>query len=160
MKSNVSYALVVFACIALGTCVNGPGIIDSVDSPSVIELDTASLIKILQSDTVAMIDFYSPTCRYCIQSAWIIDSLNKVYGDTMLFAKMNTELDSLIWEHFQLTEIPTFVFYHNGQEYARRTYHEIQGPEGEYDSLAVLAEEVLALTNPGAIRQKKERPEL
>ncbi|MBN1129324.1 MAG: thioredoxin family protein [Chitinispirillaceae bacterium] len=157
MKSIIASIASLIACITLVTCVEGPDCIDPIDSDAVIELDTASLIRIvLETDTIAMVEFYSTTCRYCIQSVWIIDSLNKVYGDSMLFAKVNTELYNVLWTDFQLAEIPTFIFYVRGKEHTRRTFHEIQGAGAEYDSLAALTEEVLALTHPFATCRKEK----
>ena len=61
--------------------------------------------------------------------------------------------------HFDFDDLPTFIFFQNGQEYTRRSFHQIQGYSAEFDSLAAITEELLSLGNSAPAPRKKERLE-
>jgi len=62
-----------------------------------------------------LIDFYADWCGPCKILGPIIDELAEEYDGRALVAKINTEVNPGLSQHFKIKSIPTMVIINNGQ---------------------------------------------
>lgn len=62
-----------------------------------------------------LIDFYADWCGPCKVLGPIIDELAEEYEGRALVAKINTEVNPGLSQHFKIKSIPTMVIINNGQ---------------------------------------------
>ena len=60
-----------------------------------------------------LIDFYAHWCGPCKVLGPVIDELAEEYDGRALVAKVNTEQNPGLSQHFKIKSIPTIVFIHN-----------------------------------------------
>ena len=67
------------------------------------------------SKTPVLLDFYADWCVPCKVLSPIIDELAKENEGRALVAKVNTELNPGLNQHFQIKSIPTMMILHQGK---------------------------------------------
>jgi thioredoxin 1 len=83
---------------------------------NIIELDDDSFEKkVLNSDKPVMVDFWAPWCGPCKAIAPTIESLEKEYGDKMIFTKVNVDENPISPSKYGIQAIPTLIFFKNGE---------------------------------------------
>ena len=70
---------------------------------------------VAQSDTPVLLDFYADWCGPCKVLGPIIDELAEEYEGRALVAKVNTEINPMLSQHFKIRSIPTIMFVYKGQ---------------------------------------------
>ena len=70
---------------------------------------------VLDSDVPVLLDFYADWCGPCKVLGPIIDELAEENEGTALVAKVNTELNPELGQHFKVKSIPTLIFFHKGE---------------------------------------------
>lgn len=80
----------------------------------------AEFDQFLANNTYAMIDFYATWCPPCKQIAPFYDALNKKHSIDGYFqmGKLDVEKVSEISTRYQITAMPTFMFFKEGKQVA------------------------------------------
>jgi thioredoxin 1 len=86
------------------------------DNPSVVQVSDAAFDgDVLKSDKPVLVDFWAPWCGPCRSVGPIVDDLATQYKDKLKVAKVNVDESSEVAMKYQITSIPTFILFKNGQ---------------------------------------------
>lgn len=86
------------------------------DNPNVHQVsDTSFEGDILKSEKPVLVDFWAPWCGPCRSVAPIVDDLATQYKDKIKVAKINVDESSQVAMKYQITSIPTFILFKNGE---------------------------------------------
>ncbi len=75
--------------------------------------------KVLKSDKPVLVDFFAPWCGPCQIMAPIIEELAKDIGDKAMVGKLDVDANQKTGEKYNVSSIPTLIFFKNGQEVER-----------------------------------------
>lgn len=67
------------------------------------------------SKVPVLLDFYASWCGPCKVLGPVIDELAEEYEGRALVAKVNTEVNPQLSQHFKIKSIPTIMFINNGK---------------------------------------------
>jgi thioredoxin len=85
-------------------------------NPNVKEVSDASFDgDILKSSVPVLVDFWAPWCGPCRSVAPIVDDLAGQYAGKLKVAKINVDESTEVAMRYQITSIPTFIVFKNGQ---------------------------------------------
>ena len=70
---------------------------------------------VVKSELPVLLDFYADWCGPCKMLGPIIDELSEEYDGRALVAKVNTELNPKLSQHFKIKSIPTMMFINKGE---------------------------------------------
>jgi len=76
---------------------------------------------VMNSKIPVLLDFYADWCGPCKVLGPIIDELAEEYDGRALIAKVNTEVNPKLSQHFKIKSIPTILFVDNGNLVERFT---------------------------------------
>jgi thioredoxin 1 len=74
---------------------------------------------VLQSKMPVLLDFYADWCGPCKVLGPIVDELAEEFDGRVLVAKVNTELNPKLSQHFAIKSIPTMYIIHKGEAVER-----------------------------------------
>jgi thioredoxin 1 len=69
---------------------------------------------VAKSEIPVLLDFYANWCGPCKILTPIIEELAEEYDGRALVAKVNTEVNPGLSQHFKIKSIPTIIFIHKG----------------------------------------------
>jgi len=85
-------------------------------NPNVKEVSDSSFDgDILKSSVPVLVDFWAPWCGPCRSVAPVIDDLATQYAGKLKVAKINVDESTEVAMRYQITSIPTFIVFKNGQ---------------------------------------------
>ena len=70
---------------------------------------------VLDSETMVMVDFYSPWCAPCKALAPILDEAAKELGDKVKIYKMNSDDNMETLETYNIMAVPTLLLFKKGE---------------------------------------------
>jgi len=86
------------------------------ENPNVHAVSDASFEgDILKSDQPVLVDFWAPWCGPCRSVSPIVDDLATQYLGKIKVAKINVDESSVVAMKYQVTSIPTFIMFKNGE---------------------------------------------
>ena len=86
------------------------------ENPNIHQVsDTSFEGDILKSEKPVLVDFWAPWCGPCRSVAPIVDDLATQYKDKIKVAKINVDESSQVAMKYQITSIPTFILFKNGE---------------------------------------------
>lgn len=77
--------------------------------------------EVLKSDKLVITDFYSDSCIPCKRMSPLLAEIEEENQDSLKVAKLNINFDAETAEKYNVTSVPTLVFFKNGKEAARLT---------------------------------------
>ena len=75
-----------------------------------VELTEQNIESTVTENDLVVIDFWAPWCGPCKSFAPIYEEVSEKYSD-VVFAKVNTEDEQSIAQHFQIRSIPTLMVF-------------------------------------------------
>ncbi len=70
---------------------------------------------IIESDKVAIVDFWAEWCGPCRMIGPIVEELSKEYADTAVIGKLNVDNNPEVSTEFGVRSIPTILFFKGGK---------------------------------------------
>jgi thioredoxin 1 len=86
------------------------------ENPNVHAVSDSSFdTDILKCEQPVLVDFWAPWCGPCRSVAPIVDDLATQYLGKLKVAKINVDESSNVAMKYQVTSIPTFILFKNGE---------------------------------------------
>lgn len=70
--------------------------------------------KVLESDRLSLVDFYSDSCIPCKKMSPVLAELEETFGERLFVGKVNIAWEKELTEQYQVMSAPTFLFFRDG----------------------------------------------
>jgi len=87
--------------------------------------------EVLQADGVVMVDFHSPNCEPCNELKPEIEELAEKYKEKIKFCALDISKNRRLAINQKVLNLPTIVFYQNGEKVSTLTGEELEADEIE-----------------------------
>ena len=81
----------------------------------IINLNKDNIVEIINSPKPVLIDFWAEWCGPCRMMHPIFERLAKIYGNKIIFARINVDENQEIAMNYEVYAIPTFIMFSNGK---------------------------------------------
>ena len=83
---------------------------------AVVHLDDDSFeTEVIQSERLALVDFWADWCQPCHMMAPTVDALGEEYGDRILVAKLDVDANPMTTHKYDIRGIPALLLFKDGQ---------------------------------------------
>lgn len=72
------------------------------------------------AESAVLVDFYSTTCGPCKMLSFVLDDLDKTYGEDVKILKVKFEENPELVEANSVEGYPTLIMYKDGEEVSRK----------------------------------------
>jgi thioredoxin 1 len=86
---------------------------------SIVELSEAEYLGFVSSSNLVVVDWFATWCLPCGRMLKILPNLANQFTGKALFAKVDIDLNESMAETLEITSVPTFIIYKNGEEVER-----------------------------------------
>ena len=87
----------------------------SMSDGAVIEVTDATFDKMVEEESVLVVDCWAPWCGPCRMVAPVIEELAKDFAGKVTFAKLNVDQNQGISMRYRIQSIPTMLFFKDGK---------------------------------------------
>ena len=77
------------------------------------------VFDVLTEDGTVIVDFYSNSCQPCVRMMKILPNLEEKLRDVADMYKVNADENTELTERFDVSSVPTFIFFKEGKEVER-----------------------------------------
>lgn len=77
--------------------------------------------EVLQSDTPVLLDFFAPWCAPCRMLSAELEQISEDYAGKLRVCRVNVDDETKLVGRFNISEIPTVIFFKNGRPTDRFT---------------------------------------
>ncbi len=81
----------------------------------IINLNKDNIAEVINSPKPVLIDFWAEWCGPCRMMHPIFERLAKIYGNKIIFARINVDENQEIAMNYEVYAIPTFIMFSNGK---------------------------------------------
>lgn len=75
--------------------------------------------EVLEAKGLVLADFYSDSCVPCKRLSPVLAEIEEEYGESISAVKININFDEELAEKYEVTSVPTIIFFKNGAEASR-----------------------------------------
>lgn len=79
------------------------------------EIDSVEEFNELTKEGIVLVDFFADWCMPCVMMAPIIDDMSEKFKGKIKFAKVNVEDNQELAQKFEVSSIPNFVVFKDGE---------------------------------------------
>ncbi len=81
----------------------------------ITELNSDTFDAAVKKDGLVLVDFWATWCGPCRMMAPVIDEIAEEMADSVTFAKVDVDENTLLAMSYRVSSIPAFVLFRNGE---------------------------------------------